>query len=132
MIKVRFNLALGKHFMHWKVEENKQVIYYDPTTNFLVFYDCYLKNQNLVADSIFKGAYRQPCAWLCANKYEVKQVLPCPEEYGDSIFYNPKVAPYWRNSQQKNIDNSRFDRLITIGSKIYIAKEYSFQQLSLF
>ncbi len=49
------------------------------------------------------------------------------------IYYNPKVCPYWLDEQGNNIDNQKFNSVITIGSKIFASeKKKEYQQISLF
>lgn len=121
MYKIRFNLARGKYYRHWQIKKDKEVLYFNPLNCSLQFYNCILKSYTGTAEKIFEGGNRKPCAWLVCEKFEVTDNNSQPKE--KEILFNPKLAPYWRDSNQKNIDNTEYKKIVSIGSKLYVEQE---------
>lgn len=101
--KVRFHLGLGSHYRHWQVVGPKGVEYYDPQENSLTLLDCKLRNHSGVARKIHDGANKSVCAWVDCAEVFVSGVCNPP---GLPLFYDPRVAPHWRNLGGDNIDNA--------------------------
>lgn len=126
MFKVRFHLGAGRFYNHWQIKFSKgfaeSVRYVDPNSPFMqiVMTNCLLKNRKPTAESIFNGSNKTVCAWIqCESaKAECQPKVKLIEE----IFYNPRIAPYWRNSNGDNIDGYNFDLLVTKNKSVYIGE----------
>ena len=70
-----------------------------------------LKGKNFMKWQISKDV----CSWIDCRKIEVE---PANLQVGNPIFYNPKIKPYWFDSNDNNIDGYRFDVLTTNGNKV--------------
>jgi hypothetical protein len=111
-MKVRFNLGAGKNFMHWNIDG----VFYNPATTSMVLHNCKLRNRQATARKIFAGAHKEVCAWVQCERIEFGHNARA----GAAVSYNPRIAPNWIVNGE-NADNKHFDKLITIGSKIFIA-----------
>ena len=115
-MKVRFHLQKGQNFMKWQItddDDNKS--YLDPNEVTLTLHDCYLHNNPNVANKIYSGATKDVCSWIECKKVEVESASL---QVGNPISYNPKIKPYWFDSNDNNIDGYRFDILTTNGNKV--------------
>lgn len=116
-MKVRFHLLNGKNFMKWQIiddDDNKS--YLDPNEVTLTLYDCYLHNNPNIANKIYSGkTSKDVCSWIDCREIEVE---PASLQVGNPVFYNPKIKPYWFDSNDNNIDGYRFDILTTNGNKV--------------
>jgi hypothetical protein len=121
-MRIRFNLGKGDNYKTWKIEfqDERSPIYLNPELTQLVLIGAKLINRKSSAEKIYNGASKRPCAWikcediLIASKYSVVDKR--------EIIYNPRVKPYWM-CDDKNIDHSVFNKLITHGRKIYIIED---------
>jgi hypothetical protein len=131
-IKVRFNLGRGKHYMKWKIQSSAGVEYYSPEDVDLVLKNCQLKNNRKVAERIFNGENKDVCAWIICDSVEIveskskelkeaKLKLSALIEFS-RIRYNPRIHPYW-TILDECVDNNSYDRLYTIGKRIFISSE---------
>lgn len=123
-VKVRFNLAKGKTFMKWKVETVNSVLYLDPSEFKLVMKDCKLKNHRTTADKIHDGANKSVCAWIVCSKVSIYQISPEDKQIikHRPLFYNPRVCPYWTNSNGDNMDGEDVRDIVTFGRKLNYLK----------
>ena len=118
-IKVRFNLGRGANYLKWKVEwKDGKVEYFSPDECQLILQYCQLKNARHTAIRIFEGQAKQVCAWIRCENLVVRKDIFIQDE-SRRLRYNPRVAPFWREGE-KNVDNSFYDHLHTIGSRLYI------------
>lgn len=118
MIKVRFNLG-KKYYKFWKITYSKNHhAYYDPNSCDLVMTSCRLKNHKSTANKINAGANKSVCAWIECDQVEVLDKSGNPDNL-NKINYNPKINPFWRDSNNNNIDNSYFEKLLGINGGIY-------------
>jgi hypothetical protein len=125
MIKVRFHLGRGDNYLKWQVKvktkEGEHAGYYEPDECCLSMYKCRLTNQKTAAQRINKGENKTVCAWVKCNGISV--FIPSKiieEKEKKPIYYNPKVAPYWRDEDGNNIDNEKYDNIISIGRQLYV------------
>jgi hypothetical protein len=112
-MRVRFNLGAGKNFMHWNVDG----IFYNPATTTMLLHNCRLRNRKGTAIKIFNGAHKEVCAWVECEKIEFNHDTPA----GIAVTYNPRISPNWIVGGE-NADNKHFDKLVTIGSRIFTAE----------
>lgn len=119
--KVRFHLGAGENFLKWRVENllTGVVEFFDPKEYDLELENCKLHNHPGTAKKIFDGENKTVCAWIMAEKVAVLISGKCcfPEE--NAVSYNPKVQPYWRDSEGNNIDKQEFKWLETQGRQLY-------------
>lgn len=120
MIKLRFHLAKGINFQKWQVDDNIQINYHDPDNCFLVLENCTLKNYRKAANKIFQGQNKTVCAWIECESIEILEELDLKFGYLSKINYNPRVAPFWRDHKEKDIDGNFYDRLVTCKKNLYI------------
>lgn len=104
--------------MKWQLKAGQNVYYYDPDDTQLFLFNCILRNQQATAIKIHQGKNKTVCAWVDCDFVEV---LPATSEIHDLelIQYNPKVVPYWRDSNGLNIDNFKFAQLRSFGKNLY-------------
>jgi len=123
--QIRFHLAKGKNFMKFQVKNLKtgEVEYFDPDTTSLVLYDCVLKNQKTTAQKINCGANKTVCAWVRASKVVILNTkTKMGKEY--EVSYNPRIAPYWRDFEGRDIDNESFGEIRTMGRSLFTNPNY--------
>jgi len=116
--KIRFNLAKGKTFMKWKVEDDSNVLYLDPDKWSLIMRGCVLHNNRNKAEEIFNGANKDVCSWINADELEICPSELCNVEMGDPIFYNPIVNPYWYDFNGDNMDFASVSTIQSIGREL--------------
>lgn len=126
-IKVRFNLAKGKHYMMWKVEGPFGINYYSPSSIQLVLKGCKLKNSRKTAQKIFEGDYKSVCAWiLCEDiniirsdfkQYDVMNTV--------KLKYNPKDNPFWTlGNTAQNIDGNEYTEIFSVDYGLYVENKF--------
>jgi hypothetical protein len=113
--KVRFNLGRGKNYMKWKIEHSEGIIYLSPEEFNLKMTNARLRNQKATASKINNGANKTVCSWILCDEVQVTNL----QYFGDQVRYNPKVNPFWMDSNDNNIDGTTHDVLYTNGRKIY-------------
>jgi hypothetical protein len=116
--KVRFNLAKGKTFMKWKVEDDSNVLYLDPNRWSLIMRGCVLHNNKNKAIEIFNGANKDVCAWINVSELEIHSSEFFNIEMGDPLYYNPKVSPYWYNFDGDIMDFASVSTIQSIGKEL--------------
>ena len=123
--KVRFHLGKGEHFMHWQVRgPNGYLQFYEPNHFALKMYNCILKNQRATAQKICDGENKTVCAWIACERvlaYRLPLDALVPTRCHEPISYNPKVAPYWRDRNDCNIDNEQHKFIETDHNKLYVS-----------
>ena len=121
---IRFNLAKGKTFMKWKVETANNVLYLDPSEFKLVMMVCKLKNRRATADKICDGSNKSVCAWIVCSELHIHQTSSEDKQIMKHrpLFYNPRVSPYWTNSNGDNLDGEEVRCVVTFGSKLNYLK----------
>ena len=121
---IRFNLAKGKTFMKWKVETANNVLYLDPSEFKLAMKGCKLKNRRATADKICDGANKSVCAWIVCSELHIHQTSSEDKQIMKHrpLFYNPRVSPYWTNSNGDNLDGEEVRGIVTFGSKLNYLK----------
>lgn len=125
MYKVRFHLGRGEHYKKWQIRnsDNSAVTYYDPEKYCFLMYGCKLINKKKIAEKIHCGSNKSVCAWIECGRLEVIEeqhfnFTISPDQYCP-IAFNPKIKPFWKNENGKNIDNSEHDILITYKKDIF-------------
>jgi hypothetical protein len=118
--EVRFHLAKGKNFRKWQVRSMAGVQYYDPAAVSLTLLDCQLRNQPGTAQKIFDGEDKTVCAWVDCSELLIGEPV---ESVGLPVSYNPKVAPYWRNLTDRNIDGLSMSVLRSNGKQLVFTGE---------
>lgn len=115
---VRFNLGLGQNYLKVKVSDKRtqKSEYLDPEGLVLLLTNCKLVNRAVTAQKIHAGQNKAVCSWVACSK--VERIEPC-KGY-EPIFYNPRVAPYWRDASGNNIDGMMFGSLVMVGTQIYM------------
>ena len=78
---------------------------------------CKLRNQPALARKIHEGADKDVCAWVDCESVDV---LPATAGGGDPVLYNPRRVPYWTNESGDNLDNRKFDTLISDGRMLRV------------
>lgn len=119
-MSIRFNLGRGDNYMKWKIitKHPSKNIYLDPNDCILLLINCKLHNNREQANIIFEGASKRVCAWVECD--DIRVVGRINEDcYGGEIMYNPRVAPYWRDSENNDLDGSTISNMITLGNKLY-------------
>jgi len=123
MIAIRRDLKKGKTFGYWQISECKTrsklgraVEYIDGTKYSLILKGCYLHNSVATAKKIHNGAYRERCAWIVCESYEI---IPIKDIDGIEISYNPKKSPHYI-SNEVNIDKTEHELIQTINYKMYV------------
>jgi hypothetical protein len=116
---VRFNLRAGAAtFKHWQIKIGTEYFHYHPDEFCIAMQGCTLINKPAIASKVYAGNHRNVCGWV---ECEMAIAVPGqPEKVGDPIFYDPKVAPYWRNKDGENIDGIQCPKLITSGKQVYL------------
>ena len=119
--KVRFHLGRGKNFMHWKIEEkNKPDIFEDPEEVQLIMYNCKLTNQPTTAQKIYSGKINKaPIAYIQCEEVAILPTDVEDIEESNQLRYNPRINPYWTDTDNDNVDNYYFDKIVSKGSKVY-------------
>ncbi len=125
---IRRHLGKGKHFGWWQIREyitnakqGEIVEYIDPDKFCIIFRTCFLYNRPKTAQKIFDGAYKQPCAWICAGSYmkEPANATEIIDDYPSLLEYNPKKSIHW-TSWNVNMDGVEHEFIYTKGTKLYI------------
>lgn len=116
MFKVRFHLAKGINYKKWQITHGKKVEYVDPEKTSLKLINCKLKNKKNIAEKIFQGQNKTVCAWIECEKIEISS----KENNSYQIFYNPKIAPFWRDHQNNNLDNQQFEIIFTKLNQVFV------------
>ena len=115
--------------MKWQVRHGKEVRYFEPQDFGLRMVNCILKNKPSDAERIYTGENKRVCAWINCESVEIyywdvsnthtqddSMVL---ETSSEQIRYNPRVAPYWSDSDGNNIDNQHVDLITSDGRSLY-------------
>lgn len=121
MYRVRFHLAQGPHFMHWQVlskECGRE--YYNPADTQIEMFNCHLRNRLSTARKIYDGGNKTVCAWIdCEHiKISVPRHMPNFPIRPMRVCYNPKIAPNWRDGDDRNIDGLYLPYLATQNTQI--------------
>jgi hypothetical protein len=116
-IRVRYHLGKGKNFMKWRIENilTKEVQFVCPNRYSLTLIKTKLYNQTTASEKIHCGGNKTVCAWIMC---EAVQINRAQQGVQDLISYNPRVAPYWRDDQDNNIDKQCYAILFTNGNFI--------------
>lgn len=115
ILKVRFHLGKGINYKKWQITSDKKVEYLDPETTNLKLINCKLKNKRNIAEKIFQGQHKTVCAWIECEKIEISSST----EKTYQIFYNPKIAPFWRDQENNDLDDRQFEILCTQGNQVF-------------
>ena len=109
MYAIRRDLKKGKTFGHWQISNcptrsklGKAIEYIDGEKFSLILKECYLHNSVATAKRIHSGAYRERCAWIVCDSYEV---VPIKDIKGIEVSYNPKNSPHYI-CEEENIDKT--------------------------
>jgi hypothetical protein len=122
--KLRFNLSPGPHFMHWVIVYENTKTFVKPDVCTIAMSDCVLKNQPATAQKIFDGADKSVCAWIeCKHLAIYDPMSGCDDD--KCVGYNPRIAPYWRDSTNTNIDNAHYDSIVSIGRSLQVGQRIS-------
>ena len=114
--KVRFHLSAGEHFMQWQIKNGNDRLYVDPATTSIVMIDCVLKNHKSIAKRIHAGGHKTVCAWIECKHIQTMPLIEA--EMQNPISFNPRVAPYWRNLLNENIDGRHYDSIVSSGRSL--------------
>jgi len=95
-MKVRFHLGAGPHKGHFQITDK--------------------------AGKIFKGeTNKNVCSWVRCDRVEIYSETFFSSDGLDSVKYNPKVAPYWRDGEtDENRDKFQYGSLITDGKNLFV------------
>jgi hypothetical protein len=121
---VRFHLGRGKHYRHIQVKSSDGTVeFINPEFNSLILKDCKLCNQKGVAQKIFDGANKRPCAWVKCRTIKVIPYKIYPKSTKE-VAYNPRKTPYWINIIDgkvidQSIDGSIIQRIATSGTTFW-------------
>lgn len=126
MLKVRYHLQKGEHYMHWQFKDTDsgEVWYAPPEKNFIRLTNCVLHNNPKLAEKIYMGKNKDVCAWIKCQNYEVLPSDFIIPSWCNHIRYNPKVLPYWHVVHgsppvSMNLDGLAFDELILCNKGVF-------------
>jgi hypothetical protein len=127
MYRVRFHLGAGAHYMHWQITHpDGSVTYHAPSTCTLTIRQGRLRNQPGTAARIHAGANKTVCAWIEAEKVDVKTDIGSLRHARYMVAhgsrhaaYNPRVAPHWV-LDKRNVDGRRFPVIFTADSRAFV------------
>ena len=132
MVRLRFNLGRGVNYKKWQVktlEEGTVVstLHYDPKEVVIILKNATLHNNKATAKKIFLGKNKTVCAWVTAED----AFIITKQDKGDiefttkySLRYNPRVAPYWRDIYNNNMDDTYYKVLGTNDTNLYNISKY--------
>ena len=117
--RVRFHLGRGSNYLKWQVKNpSGTVSYYDPSVVRLVMLNARLHNRTNVAKNICQGANKTVCAWIECDWVGVTTAKTPP--YGkNALMYNPRTLPHWTDKEGKNLDNHKFDLIVSNEKFLY-------------
>jgi hypothetical protein len=118
MIKVRFHLQHGPHFMQWQFKKKNEIWYFDPKISTIKLYNCFLHNNYNLAKKIHEGENKNVCAWIRCENFEL---LENNLNFNFAhIKYNPKILPYWHTVDLNNIDNTFYHELFLSKGNVFL------------
>lgn len=118
-IKVRFNLGRGKNYMKWKIEGPLGVEYHSPTEVQLIMENCQLRNNRKVAEKIFNGMNKDVCAWIICDSIIIRFERFEKVWVKNRLKYNPRKKPYWTDYKDNDVDNKKFDKVVSVDYGLY-------------
>lgn len=119
MIRIRFHLAAGEHFMKWQIsEKGGDRKYVCPNDHQLVMRGCRLRNRRKTAERICRGEHKTVCAWVECEEIEIVPAATVGAA-SSPVSYNPRVAPHWVHDDQ-DVDGRTFPLLTTNGRGIFL------------
>lgn len=120
MFKLRFHLANGPHKYKWQLKDDQgNVTYVDPADANFTMMNCKLHNSRKVAEGIHAGKEKTVCSWIECESISIRFDYFPEEFFNNEVSYNPRVAPFWRNTAGENIDGKFFEVLETKGRKVF-------------
>jgi hypothetical protein len=120
-IKLRFHLAKGPHYQRWQIRTGDNVDYLDPEDVTIEMQGATLRNQRKTAERIRSGENKSVCAWVECDELIIEPSrLHAAPRASSMVSYNPRKEPHWTNINMDDLDNKRFDRLVTYGRLIII------------
>ncbi len=118
--RIRFHLQHGPNYLQWQVRRRNTIIsYHEPDSTHIVMSGCILKNITYMANKFHNGAAKDVCAWVECENYHLLGGIP-ESECGSEIRFNPRIAPYWTDSEGMNIDNTSYAGIISVGRRLYV------------
>lgn len=119
--KVRFHLGKGPNYQRWQIRTDKDVEYFDPEDVIIEMQGATLRNKRKTADRIRSGENKTVCAWVECDLISIKPSRnhAAPKALS-MVSYNPRKQPHWTNINMDDLDNQRFDSLVTYGRLIII------------
>lgn len=120
MTKVRFHLGKGEHYMQWQIRKGDSVMYYDPARYDLWMRGCRLRNQRGTAERIHAGENKTVCAWVECDSISVTSANYEPADDSKAVRFNPRIAPYWMDSDGNDVDGVHYPSLKTVHRQIQI------------
>ena len=119
--KIRFHLGAGENFMTWRVEDTatNHVHFFNPNNYELKMDNCKLYNHKSTAEKIYDGANKTVCAWIMAERVDIRYKSSDEPDADKRLTYNPRVATNWMDSDGNNIDKAEFNSLATSGKKLF-------------
>jgi hypothetical protein len=113
MMKVRYHLQRGDHYMHWQFKDtfSQTVSYHDPKESIIKLHSCVLHNNRNLANKIYLGKNKDVCAWIKCRGMSIEITLDSIPSWCTKLHYNPKIVPYWHTHDGRNIDELAFDLL---------------------
>lgn len=122
--KIRRNLKKGAEygFMQVSVSDTNSklgatVEMINPDTHSIEMYGCKLWNVKGTAEKILNGAYKERCAWVVCDSYEVVEAVSPISE--DELSYNPRMASNWLDNDLNDVDKNSYDVIVTSGVKLF-------------
>lgn len=129
MYAIRRDLKKGPTYGHWQISEcktrsklGKAIAYIDGSKFSLLLNSCYLHNSVATATKIFKGAYRERCAWIVCESYEIvlnEKNLSYVQSCCAEVSYNPKKSPHYL-CDGVNVDKTEHGLIQTINYQMYV------------
>jgi hypothetical protein len=119
--KVRFHLARGLNYQRWQIRTDSDVEYFDPEDVTIEMHGATLRNQRKTAERIRMGENKTVCAWVECDKVDItpSRNYAAPKA-ASMVSYNPRKEPHWTNINMEDLDDKRFDKLVTYGRLIII------------
>jgi len=125
-MRVRFNLGRGQNYRNWQVTlKDNEKLHYDPSVCQMTIYNGTLYNKRESAEKIYRGSCKFVCSWIeCVTvitNYEFESMLSVTGL--EEVMYNPRKSPHWTNKKGENLDDTKYNSLITKGNRIYIKQK---------
>lgn len=122
--KIRRNLAKGAEYGFLQISESDTnsklgatIAMVDPSKYSIEMYDCILWNVKGTAQKIFEGAYKERCAWIVCDSFEVVDLVGPISD--NELAYDPRLAPHWLDNDLNDVDKTSHEIIVSSGVQMY-------------